>query len=439
MGTSRKTVAVSYVIDPLLTVTRRGTQKGTVTSSPSGISCGSTCSDYFPVDTNITLSSTLPSGYCVNWTGCTQNYALFSLNMGSANKSVTHAYQTNRKLYVTRTGTSKKTITSSPSGINCGTNCNEPYPQGTVVTLTSATPATGMHVEWTGCTVQSNPLQCVYTMDCTDHTVTANFANNHTLTVTKSPSAGGTVTSSPSGINCGATCSAAYGDTLVTLTATPASGYYVASWSGCGSTNGNVCYVTVNANKTVTATFAQLAQVTISKIGSGTVTGTDVNCGSDCVSEGIPGNQVTLTASPATGYVFSEWVGCASHSHANGTCVGTYPLTGGGNGYVYPFFAPNSSSTRNLTLVVNAPTDPSCGGTYGVEGGTQYSYYYGSNPSPTAFSATQVVKISRDTSNCGVIPTFSGCDVVVNPYVYPFYLDCYVLMSSDRTVTTGSN
>lgn len=257
MGTSNKSVSVSYVIDPLLTVTKSGTQQGTVTSSPSGISCGSTCSDYFPVNSNITLSSTLPSGYCVNWTGCTQNYASCSLNIGTSNKSVSAAYQTNKKLYVARTGTSKKTITSFPSGINCGTDCNESYPQSTVVTLTSATPASGMHVEWTGCTVQGNPLQCVYTMGCADYTVTANFANNHTLTVTKSPTAGGTVTSSPSGINCGATCSAAYGDTLVTLTATPAGGYTFSSWSGCGSTNGNICYVTVNANKTVTATFAQ--------------------------------------------------------------------------------------------------------------------------------------------------------------------------------------
>ena len=176
---SNKTVALTFSLSPRLTIAKSGTQQGAVTSSPAGIACGTVCSGYFPVNTKITLTSTVPSGYCVTWTGCTQNYASCSSNMGTSNKSVTAAYQTDKKLYVARTGSPKKSITSSPPGINCGSDCSETYPQGTKVTLTSGAPPKGKRVEWSGCTVRENPLQCVYTMDCTDHTVTANFAKKY--------------------------------------------------------------------------------------------------------------------------------------------------------------------------------------------------------------------------------------------------------------------
>ena len=77
----------------------------------------------------------------------------------------------------------------------------------------------------------------------------------YTLSVSKNGS--GTVTSSPSGINCGNTCSAQFNrGTSVTLTASPASGYYFSSWTGCDSTFGNTCSITMNSNKSVTATFS---------------------------------------------------------------------------------------------------------------------------------------------------------------------------------------
>ncbi len=76
----------------------------------------------------------------------------------------------------------------------------------------------------------------------------------YTLTVNMSGS--GAVTSSPNGINCGNDCSQNYSSgTSVTLTASPTSGWIFSSWSGCSSTSGNKCYVTMNSNKNVTATF----------------------------------------------------------------------------------------------------------------------------------------------------------------------------------------
>ena len=51
---------------------------------------------------------------------------------------------------VTKAGTGSGTMTSSPAGINCTTNCSATFTSGTAVTLTAA-PATGsVFVGWTG-------------------------------------------------------------------------------------------------------------------------------------------------------------------------------------------------------------------------------------------------------------------------------------------------
>jgi len=54
-----------------LTVTKAGVGTGTVTSSPSGIDCGSTCSADFPASTPVTLTATAGSDSAIGgWTGC---------------------------------------------------------------------------------------------------------------------------------------------------------------------------------------------------------------------------------------------------------------------------------------------------------------------------------------------------------------------------------
>src|SRR5207253_7316476 len=87
-------------------------------------------------------------------------------------------------------------------------------------------------------------------------TSTNNFTVTVTLTVTKVGAGSGTVTSSDGGINCGATCSAAYtsGSTVV-LTATPAPGSTFAFWSGCDAVSGTTCSVTMSTARAVTASF----------------------------------------------------------------------------------------------------------------------------------------------------------------------------------------
>jgi hypothetical protein len=79
----------------------------------------------------------------------------------------------------------------------------------------------------------------------------------HILFVSVTGGANGVIVSSPSGIDCGATCSAAFASgSSVALTATPNSGHTFGGWAaGCTTVSGTTCNVTMNADVTVSATF----------------------------------------------------------------------------------------------------------------------------------------------------------------------------------------
>lgn len=77
----------------------------------------------------------------------------------------------------------------------------------------------------------------------------------HTLTTVLAGTGTGSVTSIPAGISCGVDCTESYlNNTVVTLTATPATGSTFTGWSGACSGTGS-CAVTLSSAKTVTATF----------------------------------------------------------------------------------------------------------------------------------------------------------------------------------------
>lgn len=80
-------------------------------------------------------------------------------------------------------------------------------------------------------------------------------------TLTVSTSGAGTVTASPSGITCGSDCTEDYPTgSVITLTANPDSGQMLSAWGGACSASGSssTCSVTMDAAKTVSATFATL-------------------------------------------------------------------------------------------------------------------------------------------------------------------------------------
>lgn len=141
------------------------------------------------------------------------------------------------------------------------------------------------------------------------------------LTVAKQ----GEGTISAQGIDCGADCTEDYPlNQIVSLTATPATDYTFTNWQGCAIVTSNVCQVTVDAAKTVTATFTQKPvapppvvnhTLTVSKQGEGSITGTGINCGTDCTESLAANTQITLTATPAANFTFTDWDGCTSSNN----------------------------------------------------------------------------------------------------------------------------
>jgi len=126
-----------------LTVAKIGTGRGTVTSSPAGINCGTVCSASYASGTVVTLTATPSAGSTFSgWSGACTGKGSCSVTMTAA-KSVKASFAlVTYPLTVTKAGNGTGTVKSTPSGINCGLTCSHNYPAGTVVTLT-ATPGTG--------------------------------------------------------------------------------------------------------------------------------------------------------------------------------------------------------------------------------------------------------------------------------------------------------
>jgi hypothetical protein len=147
-------------------------------------------------------------------------------------------------------------VKSNPAGIDCGTDCNEPYNQGTTVTLTASPDSTSTFAGWSGCTV-TGPLTCTVTMDASK-TVTATFDAKPVLTVVlEPPTTTATVTSEDGGINCPTDCTQTYDlSDSVSLHALGPPGLFVGWTGGCNGPDPDACTVIMDSNKTVTATFS---------------------------------------------------------------------------------------------------------------------------------------------------------------------------------------
>ncbi len=144
------TLTVAGASDPTLSVVKTGGGSGIVISSPPGINCGPDCHESYSSGTSVTLTAT-PAGNSTfaGWTGCDTVSGTTCTVTVAGGKTVTAAFELKRfVLTVNKTGMAGS-VSSSPGGISCGTDCSEAFNIDTVVTLTASPSA--FFTGWSGC------------------------------------------------------------------------------------------------------------------------------------------------------------------------------------------------------------------------------------------------------------------------------------------------
>ncbi|MEI7626329.1 MAG: hypothetical protein WCK06_09330, partial [Actinomycetota bacterium] len=247
----------------------------------------------------------------------TANLGAYNLNGNGFN------YPTVSKLMPLNAVTSGNgTITTQNGAINCtsslplpqGNDCTGYWPLGAQVTLTANPGPNSAVTSWTSTAttsssaspcITSTPLTCtVLFSQAMAVTAVFNLISTPVNLKINIPGAYGTITGSRGLINCGAAvvnddCSQLYQKgSIVTLTATPAAGLNLLSWSSpsgaCAASTSNTCVVTMSQSRSITATF--VAPVGAKGPGGGTVfyatsnvwpsplafTETGAPCGSNC-------------------------------------------------------------------------------------------------------------------------------------------------------------
>jgi RHS repeat-associated protein/uncharacterized repeat protein (TIGR02543 family) len=303
---------VTAIIDRLpitLNVAKAGTGSGSVTSVPAGIDCGAVCSARFPQklaahqnhdlrtegeddpqrnyqhddDENgpahkpavlVTLTATPATGSTFDgWTGaCAGTASTCTVTMDQTQTVNVQFTLIPMVLNATKSGNGSGTIASLQTGIDCGATCSAVYDWGTSVTLAATATTGSTFTGWSGACTGAEAT-CTVTMDQLQ-AVQADFTLlKMPLTVTKTGSGTGTVTSSPSGIDCGNSCRAGFApSTVVSLTASPATGSTFGGWSGACTGNATACTVTLDQDKAVSATFSAPAITTYEYDANGNLT-----------------------------------------------------------------------------------------------------------------------------------------------------------------------
>jgi hypothetical protein len=173
MDTVKEVTAAFALKTFTLVLSASGSGAGTVSSDIPGISCGTICMATYTINQSVILTA-MPSADSVftGWEGggCTGLSVVCTIKMDT-DKTITTAFTKTFTLTVVSAGSG--TVTSNPSGIDCGVSCKATYLEGDVVTLT-ATPATGgFFRNWAGDCVGTT-TDCVLTMNA-DKAVQAQF------------------------------------------------------------------------------------------------------------------------------------------------------------------------------------------------------------------------------------------------------------------------
>ena len=363
---SARSVAASFTAAAtmrLVTLIKSGSGTGSVTSSPSGLSCTTGCgvaSASFASTSAVTLVAQAASGSTfAGWSGACSGTGNCTIPAGSSSANVTASFNTSggggggtvTPLLQTNisgaTGSMQYFSVAVPSGAtnlkiqtSGGTGDSDLYVRfGQVPTTTLYDCRSFAYGNNETCDVLFSIVGTYHIMlrgyeAFSGLTLIASYQTsamqNYALSVSRQGTGSGTVTSAPAGINCGSTCTASYAaGTQVTLTAQAASGSSFTGWSGACAGAVSSCNVSMESARSVTASFSTATPTTrtvsLNKAGSGTgsvtMTPPGFTCTPSCTSMWTPiasNTAVTLVAQASVGSTFVGWSGACS---GTGNCT----------------------------------------------------------------------------------------------------------------------
>ncbi len=175
---------------------------GSVSGNVASFQMSTTCPldgsyDQLQYTNGILSGNTMNGNYAVYRDGAWNDSGTFALSRAT----------TNYILSVSKTGSGTGTVTSSPSGINCGSACSASYTAGTSVMLTATANTGSTFAGWSGgscsgtgtCTVTMNSAQSfTATFNTSSKILTNSVSTRSTVKITDMsgtlPSAGGAIT-----------------------------------------------------------------------------------------------------------------------------------------------------------------------------------------------------------------------------------------------------
>ncbi|MHB1568731.1 MAG: InlB B-repeat-containing protein, partial [Solirubrobacteraceae bacterium] len=358
-----------------LTVSTSG--DGSVTSSPAGIACGSTCTASFAQDQAVTLTATPAQGYALSgWGGCyvvTGNQCTVTI---SAAATVSASFLPVYTLTVAEAGTGGGSVLGR--GISCPATCTGVYDSGAQVTLDANSDASSTLTGWSGCDSSSVTAKtCTVTLGA-DRTVTANFTHNPSWMLDPAFGTGGTVVTA--------------GGTDVTSMAVEPNGDIVAVGTGTLADGTPATYIVrYTSTGQLDTSFGSGGVVTIAESGSAT----DPITAGKFLGDGVaiqPNGEIVVAGSlypggalnPDFSMVRLSAGGGLDTSLGSGGVVDT-PITGGSSGAV-------------AVLV-----DPSTGDIFlGGEGGSTNEFAL------TGYDSTGALLLSFGSSGTVLTPVGAG-------------------------------
>ncbi len=274
-----------------------------------------------PISSEVTPEFYLTYSECISQNCNSNNKQLISLTTSGSGLSYVYQYNLSTNSIKTTPITYTLNTYSSPVSGGSTSPLTGNYNSGQSVSISENPNAGYTFNDWTctgtGCYsgTSSNPTVI---MD-SNIIETANFnqLQSYTLTTNAVPSDGGTVSPSSGSY---------YSGSQVTISETPASGYVFNGWS-CTGTN---CYsgttdsavITISSNVVETANFQQsIATYTLATNSVPTNGGTTTPVSGSYEA----GNSVTITETPASGYVFNGWTctgaGCYAGTSPSNTII----------------------------------------------------------------------------------------------------------------------